>query len=243
MGHGLSKPYSHCQRVETYSQEISKTVGLSKSPNFFQDQLRNVIALSASYGAFAALRSDGRVVTWGDVSWRSRRWRVKHGETTKKMFFFKNKQQLFYCQRKLSFTIPTGTFTPTWRFLGAESGAKTIGHFKRGLLFSDDRRNWGHRQKNRKLGCISRSGDLLEIYEEHPKSPRFMGDKTIPSHGRLPMALRQFPSFVTRNISQNQTGQRAEEQGKGWNSWKEQCFLMKQVLGRSRLRLSNQIMV
>jgi hypothetical protein len=58
-------------------------------------------------------------------------------------------------------------------------------------------------------------GTCLRFMKNIPKSPRFMGDKTINSHGRLPMALRQFPSFVTRNISQNQTGQRAEEQGKG----------------------------
>jgi hypothetical protein len=95
MGNGLSSKLLGIARGLSDRQEISKTAGLSKSPNFFQDQLRNVIALSASYGAFAALRSDGRVVTWGDVSRRSRRWRVKHGETTNKLGLSHQKKLVF----------------------------------------------------------------------------------------------------------------------------------------------------
>ena len=58
--------------VSLIAKIFQKTMEVSQSPNFFQDQLQNVIALSASYGAFAALRSDGRVVTWGDVPWMDR---------------------------------------------------------------------------------------------------------------------------------------------------------------------------
>lgn len=39
-----------------------------------KDQLQNVEEIASSYGAFAALRSDGVVVTWGDANYGGVPW-------------------------------------------------------------------------------------------------------------------------------------------------------------------------
>lgn len=112
---------------------------VSQSPNFFQDQLQDVIALSASYGAFAALRSDGRVVTWGDVPWMDRGdGGVKHGETgetTKKWGV--NHQKTRFSLGKNHRCFPNST----------EIEVSPTGGFTTRIF---DPRNW-RRQKHRQL--------------------------------------------------------------------------------------------
>ena len=48
------------------SHKEIRAVGVSPA----QEQLHGVCSLAASYGAFAALKHDSTVVTWGDASWR-----------------------------------------------------------------------------------------------------------------------------------------------------------------------------
>jgi len=44
------------------------------SEKAYQDELHHIEEIAASYGAFAAVRQDGKVITWGDANYGGATW-------------------------------------------------------------------------------------------------------------------------------------------------------------------------
>ena len=73
-------------------------------------------------------------------------------------------------------------------------------------------------------------GTCLRFMKNIPKSPRFMGDKTIPSHGRLPV-IPKFCDQEHQSEPNGSTGRRARERVK----FQKRTFFFDEASSRSFL--------